>query len=85
MELAQTAFKDGILTIKCACKMIFILPKGDNDYIGIGLVEVLCKAMLRLINCRIEDIIQGRTGHGDRLPRGGVDTASKRNKRGGLV
>ena len=35
-----------------------LIPKGNREFIGIGLIEVLCKALLGVINRRIGEAVQ---------------------------
>ena len=41
VELVQTAFWDGFLAKEATWQAVFLIPKGKNDYRGIGLVEVV--------------------------------------------
>ena len=44
------AFSDGRLPIECMWQTVFIIPKGSAEFIGIRLVEVLCKTFSGVIN-----------------------------------
>ena len=51
--------------------MVVLLPKGNEDFQEIGLVEVLCKAMLGVIDCLIwVEITKNDLIHGFRASRG---------------
>ena len=44
------AFRDGRLPKECMWKMEFIIPKGDGEFRGISITEVLWKTLLGVIN-----------------------------------
>ena len=50
IDLVQTVFQDGLLPAECTCQTVVLLPKGNGDFRGIGLVEVLWKAVSGVIN-----------------------------------
>ena len=51
--------RGGVLTAPCAWQMVgMILEGGVTDFRGIGLVEVLWKAISGIINCQILSSIQ---------------------------
>ena len=56
----------------CACNTVLMIPKGGgNEFRGIGLVEVLWKAISGIINCRISSYIHFHDAlHGFRAGRG---------------
>ena len=50
-------FKNGNLATECTCLTIAFLPKGVSKYWGMGLIEVICKAIYFIINHRLENKI----------------------------
>ena len=61
----QTAFCDGTLDEEYTWQTVVLIPKGRGDFPGIGLIEVLWKAVARLLNCWLtEDISFHNTLHG---------------------
>ena len=38
---------------ECTWQTVFLIPKGKGGFQGIGLVKVLCKAIVSLLNCRL--------------------------------
>ena len=58
VAIIQAAFREGELTALCAWQtVVMILKGGGTDFRGIGLVEVLWKAISGIINCRISPSI----------------------------
>ena len=51
-------FRDGRLPTECECKTVVIIPKRNRDSRGIGLVEVLWKALSGVINWRIGEVVK---------------------------
>ena len=43
VEIVQTAFWDGEMTEEVPWQAVVLIPKGEGDYRGIGLVEVMWK------------------------------------------
>ena len=41
MDLVQAAFREGNLAEEATWQAVVLIPKGKNDYRGIGLVEVM--------------------------------------------
>ena len=69
--LIQAAFCKGHLAEECAWQTIILIPKGNGDFRGIGLVEVLWKMVTGILNRRREAAIQfHNTLHGFRTGRG---------------
>ena len=67
----HAAFRDGTLAEECTWQTVILIPKGKGDFQGIGLVEVLWKAVARLLNCRLtEAILYHDALHRFRLGRG---------------
>ena len=52
MELVQLALCDGVLPEEAAWQEVVLILKGGGDYRDIGLVEVICKALAVILNCR---------------------------------
>ena len=55
--LVQTAFRDCILSTYCTWKMAVILKRGNGDFRGIGLVEVLWNTISGMITRHIQTVI----------------------------
>ena len=51
MELVHTAFRDGVLAEEATWKAVVLILKGGGDYLSIGLVEVVRKAVAVILNC----------------------------------
>ena len=43
---------------ECNWQTVVLTPKGNNNYQGIGIVEVLLKTVTGILNCRIMAAIQ---------------------------
>ena len=41
MDIVQTAFRDRDLAEEATWQAVVLIPKGEKDYQGIGLVEVM--------------------------------------------
>ena len=52
VELVQLAFRDGIIAEEAAWQAVVLILKGVGEYHGVGLVEVIWKAVEVIINCR---------------------------------
>ena len=50
MELAQKAFRDGVLAEEAICQAVVLILKGGGNHRGIGLVEVVWKAVAVILN-----------------------------------
>ena len=48
--MVQTAFWDSVLAEEVTWQAVVIILKGGEDYRGIGLVEVVCKAVAEILN-----------------------------------
>ena len=46
VEIIQTVFRYGRLLMECKCHKVVLITKGNKDFIGIIIVEVLQKALL---------------------------------------
>ena len=76
VDLVHKSYRDGTLSTKCMCQIVVLLPKGNIDYMGIGLIEVLCHKMSGVINiCIGSSITYHDVLHGSRAGRG-TGTAS---------
>ena len=52
VDLVQTAFREGDLAEESTWQAVVLIPKGKNDYRGIGLVEVMWKVVAVILNNR---------------------------------
>ena len=65
VSIVHAVFRDGTLADECTWQTVFLIPKGRRDFRGIGLVEVLWKALASLLNRRItssitlQDVLHG--------------------------
>ena len=50
MKLIQTAFRDRVLAEEATWQAVVLIPKGGSNYNGIGIVEMVCKAVVVIIN-----------------------------------
>ena len=63
--MMQAAFHKGHLAEECTWKTFVLIPKGNGDFRGIGLVEVVWNTMTGILNCRLMVAIQfHNTFHG---------------------
>ena len=51
--MIQTAFAEGRLLTGCMCQTVVLVPKGNGKFREIGIVVIICKALLGVINWRI--------------------------------
>ena len=49
--MVQAAFREGKRVDECACKTAVLIPKGNRDLCGIGLVEVIWKTAAGILSC----------------------------------
>ena len=71
VELVQTAFRDGDLAEEGTWQAVVLIPKGKKDYWGIGLVEVMWKVVVVILNRRFTASITYHDAlHGFRAGRG---------------
>ena len=69
----QTAFRDRDLAEEVTWQAVVLIPKGNKDYRGIGLVEVMWKVVTAIINRRFTaSITYYNAFHGFRAGRGTV-------------
>ena len=52
VDLVRLAFRDGVLPEEAAWQAVVLIPKEGGDYRGIGLVEVIWKAVVVILNFR---------------------------------
>ena len=52
VDLVQTAFRDGDLVEEVTWQALVLIPKGKKGYRGIGLVEVMWKVVVTILNRR---------------------------------
>ena len=57
VEFIQTAFWEGWLAEETTCQAVVLIPKGEKDYWGIGLVEVMWKVVAVILNRRFTSSI----------------------------
>ena len=55
--IVQAAFQDGIMNGECTWQTVILIPKRKGDFRGIGLVKVLWKAIVSLLNLRLTSAI----------------------------
>ena len=53
MELIQTAFREGELAEEAKWQAVVMIPKGQQEYRGIRLVEVMWKVVAAILHCRL--------------------------------
>ena len=53
VSIAQEAFQDWNLANEYKWQKVVLIPKWKGDFQGIGLVELLWKAIMRLLICRL--------------------------------
>ena len=71
IELVQTAFRDGELSEEIILQVVVLIPKGEKDYRGIGLMEVMWKVVVEILNRRFAASITYHDAlHGFRAGRG---------------
>ena len=71
MDIIQFAFGEGRIPMDCAWQPVVLIPKGNNEFHGIGLVEVILKAALGVVNFQIDTEVDFYdTLHGFRVGRG---------------
>ena len=52
VDLVQTALREGEIAEEATCQAVVLIPKGNKDYRGIGLVEVMWKVVAEILNRR---------------------------------
>ena len=50
VDIIKTAFRDRRLPVECGWQMAVLLSKGNKELQGIGIVEVIWKAVLGVVN-----------------------------------
>ena len=64
-------FRDGVLEEEATCQAVVLLPKGGSNYRGIGIVEVVWKAVTVILNfCFAASITYHESIHGFRSDYG---------------
>ena len=53
VEILQLAFRDSKLHMECMWQKVVLIPKGNGEFVLIGLVKVLWKALSGVINRQI--------------------------------
>ena len=81
ITLIHAAFRGGELAAPCDWQTVVMIPKGGGtDFWGVGLVEVLWKAIYGIINFRLSSSIQFHDIlHGFHMGRGTGTTTPKEN------
>ena len=51
MDLIHTSFRDIVLAEEETWQAVVLIPKGGGDNCGIGIVEVVWKAVVVILNC----------------------------------
>ena len=78
VAIVQSAFQDGTLAKECMWQTVVLIPKGKGGVRGIGLVEVLWKAIVSLLNRQLTAVISFHdTLHGFRAGQGTANAALK--------
>ena len=71
MEMTQTAFREGKLVEEAAWQTVAMIPKGEGEFRGIGLVEVTWKVVAVILQRRLTAGLQLHDAlHGFREGRG---------------
>ena len=81
IAIVQAAFRGVDLVEPCTCQTVVLIPKGGGtDFWGLGLVEVLCKAISGIISRRLSSSIQSHEVlHGFCVGRGKGTATLKAN------
>ena len=58
VEILQLAFRDSKLHMECMWQKVVLIPKGNGEFVLIGLVKVLWKALSGVINRQIGVVVQ---------------------------
>ena len=53
VDLTQTAFRDGTLAEEATWQTVVLIPKGNGEFRGIGLVEVIWKLLTIILHRRL--------------------------------
>ena len=53
MKLIQTAFREEELDEEATWQAVVLIPKGKQEYRGIGIVEVMWKVVVEILNHRL--------------------------------
>ena len=51
-DLVQSAFREGKLAEEATWQAVVLIPKGETDYQGIGIVKVMWKVVAAILNLR---------------------------------
>ena len=57
VALVRADFVQGRLSEESTCQAVVLIPKGNGDYCGIDLVEVVWKVVVTILNFRLSDSI----------------------------
>ena len=70
VDLIQTAFLEGEMVVEATWQTLVLIPKGNKEYRGIGLVEVMWKVVAAILHRRLTTTITyEETLHGFRVGR----------------
>ena len=53
VDIIHSVFRDIYIHVECVWYMLVLVPKGNREFCEIGLVEVICKAVLGVASFRI--------------------------------
>ena len=57
LELIQAEFREGRFAEENTCQAVVLMPKGERDYRGIVLAEVMWKVVAKILNHRLTAFI----------------------------
>ena len=57
VRMIQAAFREVHLTEECTRQTAILTPKGNGNFRGIGLMEVLWKTVTEILNCLLRTVI----------------------------
>ena len=55
--MIHSTFIEGCIPVECTWQTVFHIPKGDEGILGIRVVEVIWKAVSRVVNLRIGVVV----------------------------
>ena len=80
VAIVQAAFQDRKLAEECMWQTVVLIPKGEGDFRGVGIVKVLWKAIEILVNYRLTAALSFHDKfHGFWAGRGTVTAALEAN------
>ena len=57
MDLVQTTFREGEMAEEATWQTVVLILKGEKEYRGIGLVEVMWMVVAAILHCRLTTTI----------------------------